>query len=302
MMSFKFAAAVGCLVTGLLIAGTLASNAQTTESATQAARDLLPASYRQAGVIKVAASVVYPPHSYLKEGTTQWTGYEIDLFNAMADVLGVKVEYTQAPFQQLVAGVASGRADVALGDLGDNNLRQLKVDFIDNSQITFVLSVPAGNPDHIKTVFDLCGRTLGTVQGTTDVVKKALNNCAAHGRPEPHYISFPDETSRYEAQQSGRIPQTSDQQTDTARYFVKNGVFKQLDYVNAPEFGNLYIGYIVKKGNTGLENALLAALNVLIADGSYAKILANWDVPDNALKQTGINIGDQATDWLQPHS
>jgi polar amino acid transport system substrate-binding protein len=290
------------LIVGLLTWSTLYAGASAAEGDRQAARKLLPAQYRDAGVLKVAASVVYPPHSYLKEGTNEWTGYEIDLFNAIAEVLGVKVEYSQAPFQQLVAGVASGRSDVALGDLGDNDLRQEKVDFIDHSQITFQLAVPAGNPEGIKSVFDLCGRELGTVQGTTDVVKKALEKCEAKGLPAVKYISFPDETSRYQAQQSGRIPATSDQQTDTARYFKKNGIFKELDYVNAPEFGNLYIGYIVDKGNVGLGNALLAGLNTLIEDGTYAKILAKWDASDNALERAGINIGSEASNWKQPRS
>ncbi|BCG82207.1 transporter substrate-binding domain-containing protein [Mesorhizobium sp. 113-3-3] len=300
MTSRKISSAIMTSMIGVLAWGSFSATAMADDAERQAAQKLLPAQYRDAGVLKVAASVVYPPHSYLKEGTTEWTGYEIDLFNAIAAVLDVKVEYVQAPFQQLVAGVASGRSDVALGDLGDNDLRQEKVDFIDHSQITFQLSVPAGNPEHIKTVFDLCGRELGTVQGTTDVVKKALEKCESKGFPAPKFIAFPDETSRYQAQQSGRIPQTSDQQTDTARYFKKNGIFKELDYVAAPEFGNLYIGYIVNKGNAGLSNALLAGLEVLIRDGTYAKILAKWDASDNALKNAGINIGSEATNWKQP--
>ncbi len=88
----------------------------------EAARALLPAKYRDAGVIKVQASTVYAPHSYFKPGTTEWAGYEIDLFNEVADILGVKVEYTEAPFQQLIAGMKSGRADLSLGDLGDNSV------------------------------------------------------------------------------------------------------------------------------------------------------------------------------------
>src|SRR5690606_29174434 len=131
------------------------------QDAVEAARALLPAKYREAGVIKVQASTVYAPHSYFKPGTTEWAGYEIDLFNEVAEVLGVKVEYTEAPFQQLIAGVKSGRADLSLGDLGDNSIRREQVDFIDHSQLTFNLHINESDKETIKSVYDICGRELG---------------------------------------------------------------------------------------------------------------------------------------------
>src|SRR4051812_22735461 len=95
----------------------------------QAARALVPAKYRTAGVLRISASTVYAPHSFFKEGTKEWTGYEIDLFNEVSKILDLKFEYTEAPFAQLIAGVKSGRADLSMGDLGDNDLRREQVDF-----------------------------------------------------------------------------------------------------------------------------------------------------------------------------
>ena len=67
------------------------------------ARDLLPAGPRVKGTITAAVSTAYAPHSFFKEGTTEFVGYEIEIFDDVAEILGLDVEYAEAPFQQLVA-------------------------------------------------------------------------------------------------------------------------------------------------------------------------------------------------------
>lgn len=189
-----------------------------------AARALLPEKYREAGIIKVQASTVYAPHSYFKPGTTEWAGYEIDLFDEVAAILGVRVEYTEAPFQQLIAGIKSGRADLSLGDLGDNSLRREQVDFIDHSQLTFNLLIDESNKDTIKSVFDLCGREVGLVQGTTNIISKALAQCEPKGLQPTKFIEFPDATAKDQAIQSGRLPRVDIQATAVGRYRQANGL------------------------------------------------------------------------------
>lgn len=269
------------------------------QDAAEAVKSLLPAKYRDAGVIKVQASTVYAPHSYFKPGITEWAGYEIDLFNEVANILGVKVEYTEAPFQQLIAGVKSGRADLSLGDLGDNSLRREQVDFIDHSQLTFNLLIDEANKESIKSVFDLCGREIGIVQGTTNVISKALEQCEAKGLQPAKIVEFPDATAKDQAIQSGRLPRVDIQATAVGRYREANGLSQGLVLVPAPEIGNLYIGFIVDKGNAGLAEAVRAALQVLWDNGKYSEILARHLIPDLEIKAPGINIGEEASNWQQ---
>ncbi len=268
----------------------------------KAARALLPAKYRDAGVLNVGASTVYAPHAFYKEGTKDWTGYEVEIFNQVGEVLGIKLQYTEAPFQQLIAGVKSGRSDLSIGDLGDNDLRREQVDFIDFDQLTFQLAVDAGNPQHISSVFDLCGRDLGVVQGTTNIIAKALDQCPAKGLKPANYLTFPDQTAKDQAVQSGRLPRVDVTATAVARYRAANGLAPGVEFIAAPEVGNLYLGAIVDKGNTGLADAIKAALQVLFDNGTYAKILAKWNLSDLAIPAPGIDIGQQASNYVQPKS
>lgn len=291
---------------GIALAAILPASAQnlpaiSAEAANvKAARALLPEAYRKSGVLKIAASTVYAPHSFFKEGTTEWTGHEVELFNGVAQVLGVKASFAEAPFQQLIAGVNSGRSDIALGDLGDNDLRQTQVDFIDYGQLTFQLAVDKGNPAGIQNIFSLCGRELGVVQGTTNIIKLALDKCSTQGKAPPKYVEFPDQPSKDQAIRSGRLPRVDIKQTTIARYLEQKGLSPDVSYVNAPEIGNLLYGAVVKKGNTELARAVLAAVQVLYDNGSYQAIHQKWNLADQTIKAPGINIGSQASNFVQP--
>lgn len=46
---------------------------------------------------------------------------------------------------------------------------------------------------------------------------------------------------------------------------------------------NTVSGIVIAKGNTALHEALPFALESALADGSYAKIMADFGVPDGAL-------------------
>ncbi|MBN9333730.1 transporter substrate-binding domain-containing protein [Devosia sp.] len=290
-------AAALALVLGTSLAAT-PSFAQ--DAAAEAARALLPANIRAAGTLNVSASTVYAPHSFFKEGTTEFTGYEIDLFNEVSEILGLKPVYTEAPFQQLIAGVKSGRADVSLGDLGDNDLRRQEVDFIDHTRLTFQLLIDDAEKDNIKTVFDLCGRDLGVVQGTTNIIFKALAQCEAKGLPKANFIEFPDATAKDQAIQSGRLPRADISATAVGRFREAAGLTPGQILVPAPELGDLYIGFIVDKGHTELASAIDAALKILFENGRYAEILAAYNISDLNLDAPGVNIGQNASNWVQP--
>lgn len=270
------------------------------DAASDAARALLPAKIRDAGTLNVGASTVYAPHSFFKEGTTDFTGYEIDLFNEVSAILGLKPNYTEAPFQQLIAGVKSRRSDVSLGDLGDNDLRRQEVDFIDHTRLTFQLLIDDAEKDNIKTVFDLCGRDLGIVQGTTNIIFKALAQCEAKGLKPANFIEFPDATAKDQAIQSGRLPRADISATAVGRYREAAGLNPGQTLIPAPELGDLYIGFIVDKGNTELANAIEAALKILFENGRYAEILATYNILDLNLDAPGVNIGQNAANWVQP--
>src|SRR5690242_8452474 len=68
------------------------------------------------GTIIIASEGAFPPFNYFQGPTL--TGFEIDLANAMAAKMGLKVEWRALSFDALLAGLRQDRWDVVIASFG----------------------------------------------------------------------------------------------------------------------------------------------------------------------------------------
>jgi len=73
---------------------------------------MLPDKFKQSGTIVVATDPTYPPNEFLPEGEQTPAGMDIDLANALGQVLGLKVTIEPASFDGILAGINAGRYDI----------------------------------------------------------------------------------------------------------------------------------------------------------------------------------------------
>jgi ABC-type amino acid transport substrate-binding protein len=78
--------AVPCLL-GLLCLGDAAASAE------------LPAAVRQAGALHASVNAIYPPMEYKDPATGQLTGLDVDLGEALAKRLGVRIVWIESAFE-----------------------------------------------------------------------------------------------------------------------------------------------------------------------------------------------------------
>src|SRR5512145_891772 len=71
-----------------------------------------PAEIKKAGVIKVVTTSSSPPHGFLDARTNSQKGIMVEVAQAVAKDLGVKVELTEVPFGSLIPTLTSKRADL----------------------------------------------------------------------------------------------------------------------------------------------------------------------------------------------
>lgn len=91
------------------------------------ARDL--ATIQKTGVIMAASEGQFKPFNYF-EGK-KLTGYEIEVMEAVAKKMGLKVEWKALGFDALIAAVKQDRFDLAIASHGITPERQKSVDFAD---------------------------------------------------------------------------------------------------------------------------------------------------------------------------
>jgi cystine transport system substrate-binding protein len=75
---------------------------------------------KDAKVLKVGTEGTYSPFSFHDPRTNALTGYDVEVAKAVADKLGVKVEYVETPWDAIFAGLGSKRFDVVVNQVTKN--------------------------------------------------------------------------------------------------------------------------------------------------------------------------------------
>ncbi len=263
------------------------SSAATTASKDATIAAMVPASIAKKGTLVVAADATYAPDEFIAPDGHTVIGMDADLMKALGAVMGLNVKIVNATFDSIIPGLAAGKYDVGASSFTDTKEREKTVNFVTyfTAGESFYTKASGGTP--INTIADLCGHTVAVEKGTTEADDAAAQGkkCKAAGKPGVTVSTFPDQNGANLAVSSGRA-QLGFADSPVAEYLVKqsNGQFKLVgqSYANAP------YGIAVPK-NSGLEKALLAALQKLMSDGQYKAILTHWGVEAGAISNPKIN-------------
>ena len=129
---------------------------------------------QNAGVIKVGVEGTYQPYTYHDEDGNL-TGFDVDVAKAIAEKLGVEVDFTEADWDSLLAGIDSGRIDTVINAVSVTDERKEKYDFAGPYfYIEQQVVIKKGN-DEIKSWDDLKGKKVATniTSTTADIYKAA---------------------------------------------------------------------------------------------------------------------------------
>ncbi|MGW0941556.1 ABC transporter substrate-binding protein [Streptomyces sp. NPDC002623] len=261
----------------------------------------LPADIQKAGVIKVGTNAEYAPMESVEGGKI--VGVDPDIAAALGKQLGVDFQFTSGGFDTLITAVNTGRYDVAMSSITDNKQRQEGlddsgkklgegVDFVDYFTAGTAIYVQKGNPKGIKTLDDLCGQTVAVQRGTTyeEALQTQSKTCTEGGKKALKIESFENDTeAQTRVKSGGAVAGVNDYPVavDMARKAGGGNTFEVLDeqYEAAP------FGIVVDKKNTQLRDALKEAVDAIIKDGSYQKVLEKWGAESGAIKAAAVNGG-----------
>ena len=144
----------------------------------------------------------------------------------------------------------------------------------------FETPLPGRRPD-AKSDSDI-----GEVKEAKDVAGKRVIVCS--GTNQEAILYYDDDSASSLAIQSGRADLTFGPNAGAAYKAAKDGKTKQVGTVNGGWPLKADIAFTTKKGN-GLAVAAQAALNVLIKNGTYGKILDRWGLSSEAITKSELN-------------
>lgn len=120
---------------------------------------------KAAGKIVMLTNAAFPPFEYLGDDNKP-AGVDVELAQAIADELGVKLEVIDMDFDAIVTAIQSGQGDIGVAGMTNTEERRKSIDFsVDYVSTTQMIIVQEGSA--IKTADDLAGKTIGVQMGTT---------------------------------------------------------------------------------------------------------------------------------------
>ncbi|MEU5532391.1 ABC transporter substrate-binding protein [Streptomyces sp. NPDC020362] len=270
-------------------------------SASAPLADKLPQEYRGKGKIKVGSDIAYAPVEF-KDSSGKVVGLDPDLAAAMGKQLGVTFEFDNGTFDGLLTGLRSGRYDIAMSAMTDNKNRQEGVDpdtgkkvgegvdFVDYLTAGVSIYTRKGETQGITSWTDLCGKKIAVERGTVseDLAKQEAKKCPSGKKLTIE--AFDDDQQSQTRLRSGGVDAASSD-FPVAAYAVKtSGGGKDFQIVGDQVEAAPY-GIAVAKNDAKLRDALQAAMDAIIKNGEYQKILEKWGAQDGAVKESAVNGG-----------
>jgi polar amino acid transport system substrate-binding protein len=252
----------------------------------------LPSTIQQSKEIKVGSDIAYAPVEFYKEGTQEVQGIDYDLAQALGQKLGVKFTFANTTFDGIIPALKAKRFDIIMSAMSDTPERQKQIDFIDYFKAGTSILVKKGNPQGIKSLDDLCGKTIALQKGTTqeEVATDQQAKCASAGKPKINVLTYDKDTDAQLQLRSGRS--VADMNDFPVAAYAAQTVGGGNDFeVVGEQIGAGPYGIGVRKDDTQLRDALQEALKAIIADGTYTQVLQKWNVSQGALTTAAINGG-----------
>ncbi len=228
-----------------------ATSTSITEQKQAAVAKLLPASVATSGTVRVGVALGSPPDEF-QDQNKNIVGWEVDIVTAAAQSMGLKVQFVPVSFDSLIPGLQANRFDAAIGQLGVTSAREQVVDFVTTLQSDEEFAARTNSGITISTLTDLCGHSVA-------VTPLSLTS----GRSDLYW--------------SGAT---------AVSYFAANtnGVTKVVGSYLKPN----PIGIAMPK-NSGMAQAMKAAVQQLMNDGAYKKIIAKWGLGQQGIATAAVD-------------
>ncbi|MCK6211929.1 transporter substrate-binding domain-containing protein [Georgenia sp. EYE_87] len=227
------------------------------------------------GTLTACSEVPYPPFEVEDSGAPSgYSGFDIDLLQAIADNLGLELAVADVSFDALQSGttLVAGQCDVGASAITITEERKANLDFTDPYYDSLQsLLVPADSD--IEGIEDLAGKSVAVQQGTTGQAY------AEENAPEAKLSAFPGDGEMWPALQAGQV----DAILQDLPVNVEHAKADE-NYVIVEEFetGEQY-GFALAKGEKPeLLEAINTELQNLRDDGTYQEIYDSYFAADGS--------------------
>lgn len=217
-------------------------------------------------VIRVAGDDNFPPFEYLSDSGV-YTGFNVDIMNAISFETGIRFEYYPMPWNEAVQAMRSGKVDAIQGmkyNLEREEFYDFSAPYFTSSQGIFVLK----DNMYIRKIENLKGRKVAVQKG--DVASGLLSKVDR--------LQLVETNNQQEAVQSlidGKVDAFIGNRI-TGQYFLQKNEQQSLIKIVGEPLDNTNYAVAVMPKNKELLTLFNQAISQMKKDGTYEKIEKKW--------------------------
>lgn len=215
------------------------------------------------GKLTMSTNAQFPPY----EMTTDDGGFEgidVEIATAIAEKLGLELDILDMDFDSALLAVQQGKSDIVMAGVTVNEDRQLVMDFTDSYATGVQVIIVKEGSD--VTIDNMGEGLIGTQRGTTG------NIYCTDDYGEEHVMAYDDGFTAVQALMNGQVDCVVIDNAPAQEFVKNNAGLTILD----TEYANEDYAIGLNKGNTALLDAINAALNELISDGTVQTIIDKY--------------------------
>ena len=221
---------------------------------------------KEAGKIRIAMSGAYPPFNFVNE-QNEVVGFDPSIGKAIAEKMGVEAEIITTPWDGIIGGLLANKFDAVVGSMSITEERKQAVDFVGPYYSTH-RDVFVKEDSPLQNVSELSNDdvTLGVTLGETHdqwAREQGYSMKTYKGLPE---LLMELDSGRVDAIANDTIP---------VMIAIKDGQYK-LRALEGLDSEKVDAGIAIRRDNPELHAAMQAALDEIMADGTYMEIANDW--------------------------
>jgi len=225
-------------------------------------------------VVRVGSNNDTPPMNYIDE-KGDWVGFDIDLGNAIAEKLGVKVERVLVNNKTRIAFLANRSIDMCLANISHTRSRDEQMDYAEPSYF-WTGKIFYAKKGRFKSIKDLGGKKIGVDQGSNAFIA-APQELAKHTDKAPEMSSFQNSAEGFLALKQGKIDAYSQDAQIMAA--VAGNLGADFEAVGGSIWSPGLYGIGVPPDDSKWRDKISFVLQDMLKDGTYEKIYDKWFGP-----------------------
>jgi len=198
---------------------------------------------------------------------TATIGFEVDIANAIAEVLGMKSVFVQNQWDGLIPGLNINNYDIALNGIEITQDRKAEINFSDPYYVTYEQLVVMNGTENINSLSDLIGKRAGACKGT--LAERILGTKAGI-----KVSTYDGEVAAMTDMVNGRLDAVLCDGPIAIYYAKPDPKFK---LVGQP-IGEISYGIALRKSDTLLLDKINSAINKISTNGKLREILERWNL------------------------